>query len=124
MAGDVHEHNLGQTHNVESGAGNRLQREAAKVGATLLENVPDPAENDPHCQEWRTFKREVNALIAQGHRGRFAVILGDQIHGTWDTLRDALMVARELFQGKVCFVQEIQPYLRPMRWGYRRTCQD
>jgi hypothetical protein len=106
---------------VESEALVRTFHEAAVVGGTPLQLIPDLPEGEPFAREWNTFKREAARLIAAGERGRFALIKGDSIVSTWDTLRDALQAGRERFGGEPVFVQEIQPYVRQVRWGDPRA---
>jgi hypothetical protein len=44
----------------------------------------------PLWRELQTYHREVPRLLAEGEVGRHAVVQGDQVHGTWDTYRDAM----------------------------------
>src|SRR5262249_12634426 len=48
-------------------------------------------------RELATYRRELPRLLAEGEEGRFVVIHGDQVLGTWDTYRDASQYAREKF---------------------------
>jgi hypothetical protein len=47
--------------------------------------------------EARTYRREVERLLAEGHAGRHALIKGDEVISVWDTQRDALQAGREKF---------------------------
>ena len=91
--------------------------------ATLLENTADWPEDHPLCVEWKTFKREASRLIGDGHRGRFVIIKGDQLVSIWDTLRDAVQAGAERLGHVPFLVQEIQPCIKPFRFGYARLCQ-
>ncbi len=62
----------------------RAMFEAARVGGMSIFNTPDVPDDQPFAREWKTFTREVRRLIAEGHRGRFAIIKGDQIVSTWE----------------------------------------
>jgi hypothetical protein len=70
------------------------------------------------------YKREVGRLLAEGHRGKFALVKGNTVVGVWDTLRDALQEGQKRFGQEDFLVQEIQPFLPPSRNGYRRLCRD
>ena len=97
--------------------------EAAIAGATPILNEPDMPADQPGAAEFNVFKREVAQLIAEGHKGRFALIKGDCIlSSVWDTQRDAIQAGRERFGSEPFTVQEIQWYLRRLRWGYYSTC--
>jgi hypothetical protein len=48
-------------------------------------------------EEIATFFRELPRLLAEGEEGRIALIKGDKLLGTWDTLRDALQAGHERF---------------------------
>ncbi len=102
----------------------RSLHEAAAVGGASIFAGPDIPDGQPFAQEWKTFKREVSRLLAEGHRGRFAVIKGNEIVSIWDTVRDAEQAARERFGPETLFVQEVQLFVRPLRWGYWRPCRD
>ena len=51
----------------------------------------------PLLRELVTFRRELPRLLEEGEAGRFAVVQGDRIHGTWDTHRDATQYGYERF---------------------------
>ena len=42
----------------------RAAHEAAIVGGTLVDQLPDPPADQPFAQEWKTFKREVYPLMS------------------------------------------------------------
>jgi hypothetical protein len=88
------------------------------------QDLPDLPEDDPlHC-EWKAYKREVGRLLAEGQTGRFALVKGDAVVSVWDTRSDATQAGRERFGRDMFMVQEIQPVVRPLRFGYRRICRD
>ena len=88
-----------------------------------IEEVPDIPQREPFAEEWRAFKREAPRLVSEGKAGKFAVLKGDDLVGVWDTLSDADLAGRRQFGGAPFLVQEIQLYLKPMRWGYFRPCR-
>lgn len=92
----------------------------ALVGGMMIDAVPDIPDGQPFCAEWRAFKREVVRLVNEGQAGRFALLKGDRLIGVWTTLHDAVLAGRQQFGAEPFLVQEIQLYLRPMRWGYYR----
>jgi hypothetical protein len=87
---------------------------------TLPEEPADPAL----AAEWQMFRREVARLLADGQRGRFALVKVGHSLTIWDTLADAARAGRLLFGTEPCLVQEIQPSLRALRVGYHRQCRD
>jgi hypothetical protein len=96
--------------------------EAAIAGSTPVFNEPDMPADQAGAAEFSIFKREVARLIAEGHKGRFALIKGGEILSVWDTERDAIQAGRERFGTEPFVVQEVQWYLRRLRWGYTRPC--
>jgi hypothetical protein len=55
------------------------------------------ARKDLLKQEWRTFLRERNRLLAEGHKGRFALVKGDGVVGTWPDEDAALRAGYDRF---------------------------
>jgi hypothetical protein len=102
----------------------RAVHEAAVVGGTLVQDLPDPPAGEPYAEEWKTFKREVYRLMWGGNKGRFALIKGDRVLSVWDTQDDAIQAGRERFGQKPIFVQEVQLYVKPIRSGYARQCPN
>ena len=100
----------------------RAVHEAALAGGTPIFNLPDMPEGQPGAEELKTFKREAPRLLAEGHKGRFALIKGDRVWSVWDTQRDAIQAGQERFGQGPFTVQEVQWYVRRQRWGYYRTC--
>jgi hypothetical protein len=98
--------------------------ESAIANTTPVFTLPDMPEDQPGAAEFNVFKREVARLIAEGHKGRFALIKGDRILSIWDTERDARQAGEERFGSDTFTVQEVQWYLKRLRWGYARLCKD
>lgn len=96
----------------------RAVHEAAVIGGTLVDQIPDPPDDQPFAEEWKTFKREVYRLLVAGNRGQFALIKGKQVVSVWDTRNDAIQAGREHFGQQPFFVQEIQLYVKTIRAGY------
>jgi hypothetical protein len=86
------------------------------------QDLPDLPEDDPLAREWRTYKREVVRLLAEGEVGRHALVKGDAVVSIWDTRRDAIQAGRERFGLEVFMVHEIQPVERPIRIGPYFRC--
>jgi hypothetical protein len=88
------------------------------------QDLPDLPEEHPLAREWKTFKRAIGRLLAEGHVGRQALIKADQVLSVWDTRFDAVQAGRERFGLGGFMVKEIQPVERPLRYGYYRLCRD
>jgi hypothetical protein len=102
----------------------RALHEAAIVGGTLIDQVPEPPGGERFLEEWKTFKREVYRLMCCGNRGRFALIKGERVISIWDTENDAIQAGRERFGQEPLFIQEVQLYLKPLRSGFIRLCSN
>jgi hypothetical protein len=61
------------------------------------------ARKDLLKQEWRTFQRERGRLLAEGHKGRFALVKGDELVGMYPDEDAALRAGYERF-GLVSFM--------------------
>jgi hypothetical protein len=60
-------------------------------------------------QEFATYRRELPRLLAEGHAGRFALIRGPQVLGTWDTQAAASEEGRRRFGLAPITVKRIDP---------------
>jgi hypothetical protein len=87
-------------------------------------DLPEEPADPTLAAEWQLFRQEVARLLAEGQRGRFALVKAGHPLTVWDTLADAARASRLLFGTEPCLVQEIQPSLRPLRVGYNRPCRD
>jgi hypothetical protein len=87
-------------------------------------SLPDAEPGSPVAAEWEIFRQEVERLIREGYRGKFALVKAEQPILVWDTLRDAAQAARLLYGEGPSMVQQILPYLRPLRVGGNRLCRD
>src|SRR5437660_680225 len=77
--------------------------------------LPEGEPDNPVAEEWAIFRREVDRLIREGGKGRFALIKAGQPITIWDTLHDAAQAGRLLHGQTPCLVQQILSYLRPCR---------
>jgi hypothetical protein len=59
--------------------------------------VPDNPNPIPLERETETYRRELPRLLAGGHAGRFALIKGADVIGTWESQAEALEAGRERF---------------------------
>src|SRR5947207_2081024 len=69
-------------------------------GESLRQLPPELSLADslkPLAAEIASYRRELPRLLQDGEAGRFAVIRGGTVYGTWDTYRDASQYAREKF---------------------------
>jgi hypothetical protein len=87
-------------------------------------DLPEGEPNSPFAKEWNLFRREVGRLIREGYQGRIALVKAGHPITVWDTLRDAAQAGQLLYGQGPCLVQEILPFLRPLRLGYNRLCRD
>jgi hypothetical protein len=69
--------------------------------------LPDLPEDHVLAREWKTYKREVQRLLAEGHEGRHALIKGDVVVSVWDTSRDAVQAGHSHFGTGPFMVQMI-----------------
>lgn len=60
-------------------------------------------------RELATYRRELPRLLEEGESGRFVVIDGDAVLGTWDTYRDGLQYGYERCGDRPFMVQRIDP---------------
>jgi hypothetical protein len=61
-------------------------------------------------QELCVYLQQLPSLLAEGEEGRFAVIKGNQISGTWDTYRDASQYGRERFGDEPFMIHRIDSH--------------
>jgi hypothetical protein len=107
---------------VERLRGQPLERSEPAMPPSL--DLPEGEPNSPLAEEWRLFRQEVGRLIHEGYRGRFALIKASHPITVWDTVRDAAHAAQLLYGQEPCLIQEILPFLRPLRVGYTGSCRD
>jgi hypothetical protein len=72
---------------------------------TVTDSLPEPLK--PLQTEIATYEAELPRLLSAGEGGRFAVIKGDDVLGTWDTYRDALEYGYDRFGDQPFMVQLI-----------------
>jgi hypothetical protein len=72
-----------------------------------IEDMPDLPADHVLAQEWKTYKREVARLVAEGHEGRFCLIKGDDIVGIWDSSSAAVAAGLERYGLTDLMVHEI-----------------
>ena len=66
-------------------------------GELVAGNWQEVNGEKPLAAEVASYRRELPRLLQEGEAGRFVVIQGGIIFGTWDTYRDASQYARERF---------------------------
>jgi hypothetical protein len=72
-----------------------------------VEDLPDLPADDPLAQEWKTYKREVARLVAEGNEGKFCLIKGDEIVGIWESFSAAVAAGYERYGLTDLMVREI-----------------
>jgi hypothetical protein len=80
---------------------------AAPPTGVSPERLPLPPELMPFAAEAEAYYRELPRLLDAGESGRFAVVHGGRVHGTWDTYRDAKQFGRERFADELFMAQRI-----------------
>jgi hypothetical protein len=85
--------------------------------------LPEAEPGSPVAAEWKLFRQEVEQLIREGYRGKFALVKAAQPILVWDTARDAVQAARLLYGEGPSLVQQILPYLKPLRVGGIGPCR-
>src|SRR5947209_3913447 len=82
--------------------------------------VPLPASLELLAEEIETYHRELPRLLADGEAGRYALVKGGRVLGTWDTYRDAMQAGRRECGPDVPFLahkidardlERLKPYL-------------
>ena len=87
-------------------------------------NIPEEPADPAFAAEWTLFRQEVPHLLAEGKRGRFALVKTGQPISVWDTLADAAQASHLLYGNEPCQVQEVLPFLPSFRVGYNRPSRD
>jgi hypothetical protein len=82
--------------------------------------LPEAEPGSPIKEEWDLFRAQVDELIRDGKRGKYAVVRVGHPITVWDSLGDALQAARLVYGDEKCMIQEVLPYLRGSRTGYLR----
>jgi hypothetical protein len=67
-------------------------------------------------KELETYEKLKEELLAK-HEGKYVLILGDQIHGIFDTRTDAIRTGYERFGHVPIFVKEIERVETPLSFG-------
>jgi hypothetical protein len=79
--------------------------------AELREAQPGEVFSD----EWNTYRREVERLLAEGHEGRYVLIKGAEVVGVFDTWEDAATAGRQSRPTTTFLVHPVrsaEPHLR------------
>ncbi|MBL8797493.1 MAG: hypothetical protein JNM56_26570 [Planctomycetia bacterium] len=77
--------------------------------------LPVAQPDSPLVREWNTYRREVGRLLADGQRGRWVLIHGDQVIGFWDSEAEAEAAGSERFSRLPFLVHRVaehEPLLR------------
>lgn len=72
-------------------------------------------------REWNTFLKEMPRLLQEGHRGKYVLIRGDQVHGVWDTLDETLAAGYDRFGVEPFLAQEINENPEPRYFSHNVT---
>lgn len=83
--------------------------------------LPAAAPGEPLAEEWNCFRNEVGRLLAEGHEGRWVLIVGDKTVGIWDEETEAREAAAT-YSHRPTLVRRIltrEPTLRTPTFFYR-----
>lgn len=80
-------------------------------------SLPAAIPGTPFATEWEILRHELSRLLAQGNRGRFALIRAGHPLTVWDTLHDAVQAGELLYNTQACLVQQITPCMPSLRAG-------
>ena len=86
--------------------------ERPTIHYTELGDLP---AGSPCETEWNFYRKEVGRLLAEGHEGRWVLIVGEEIIGIWETREEALQVRNQRFLTQAVVVHQIlerEPILR------------
>jgi hypothetical protein len=59
--------------------------------------LPEDNRGDAAVQEWNFYRREVARLLAEGQKGNWVLIKGEQIIGIWGSRDEAAALALERY---------------------------
>ena len=69
---------------------------------------------------WNLFRSQVDELIRDGKRGKYALVRVGHPITVWDSLHDALQAVQLMSDEGKCMVQPVLPYLPQSLTGLRR----
>lgn len=70
-----------------------------------------PPELNSLATEIHTYFRELPRLLAEGADGKYVVVKGNEVFGTWDTCPDAIQYGQLKFEDGRFLAQEIDSRL-------------
>lgn len=73
--------------------------------------------------EWNFYRHEAGRLLAEGHEGRWVLIVGEQVIGIWDTEFEASVVAADRYLRQPVLIHHIltrEPLRRAPNYFFRR----
>jgi hypothetical protein len=73
-----------------------------------FEELPEANRESPLYHEWNFYRRQVGALLAAGHEGRFVLIKGEEIIGIGDSRAEAKAMALQKCPMQTCLIHEVQ----------------
>jgi hypothetical protein len=69
--------------------------------------LPPAQPGEPLAAEWNTYLREAPRLLAEGLEGKFVLIKGQEVIGTYDTLDAAHVAGLRQYLGQPFMVRRI-----------------
>ncbi len=69
--------------------------------------LPEDTTGGAQSTEWNYYRREAERLLAAGHEGRWALVVGEQVIGIWDAEVEAKVVAAERYPQRPVLIHRI-----------------
>jgi hypothetical protein len=85
-----------------------IQTSAAAVPLSAQDAIAR-ASSPPTVTDLAVYLRELPRLLEEGHAGRYALIMGDEVISIWDTQTDVLQAGYERFDIGAFTVKKIDP---------------
>jgi len=74
----------------------------------------------PFSTGWNYFRREIPRLLAEGHDGEWAGVMGEEVLGFWATREEAVAACRVRYPGRPVLIQSVREryQVARVRWQY------
>lgn len=74
--------------------------------------------------EWNYFRREIPRLLAEGHEGQWAGVVGEDVIGFWATREEADAACQERYPGRPVLIQSVRERYQVVRVRWRYLLWD
>jgi hypothetical protein len=86
--------------------------------------LPEDTSGGPTAKEWNFYRREVGRLLAEGHEGKWVLIVGEEIIGMWDSWDEARAVALDRYLMKSVLIHQVRNREPVLRGPFLRLCRS